>query len=61
MFNQEGKVLYDEAANRAWETAMGAALSPEVELIRIDAHINEAAFADAVIETFLRLRQVAGS
>lgn len=61
MFNQEGKVLYDEAANRAWETAMDAALSSEVELIRIDAHINEAAFADAVIETFLRLRQVAGS
>jgi uncharacterized protein (UPF0261 family) len=59
MLNREGKVLYDEAANRAYTEAMEQALSPEVELIRIDAHINDRAFADATVDTFLRLREAA--
>lgn len=56
MLNRPGKVLYDEAANRAfWET-LEPLLSPDVELIKVEAHINDRPFADAVVETFLRLR-----
>jgi uncharacterized protein (UPF0261 family) len=56
MLNREGKVLYDEASNRAFVEALKPALSPEVELIEIDAHINDRVFADAVVDTFLRLQ-----
>ncbi|MGD8399245.1 MAG: Tm-1-like ATP-binding domain-containing protein [Anaerolineae bacterium] len=56
MLNREGEVLYDEVANRAYLQAMKASLSPKVELIEVDAHINDRAFADAVVDTFLRLR-----
>ncbi len=56
MLNREGGVLYDEAANRAFAEAMRAALSPEVELVELDAHVNDRAFAGAVVDTFLRLR-----
>jgi uncharacterized protein (UPF0261 family) len=56
MLNREGQVLYDEASNRAFLQAAREALAPEVELIEIEAHINDRAFADAVVDTFLRLR-----
>jgi len=58
MLNRQGGVLYDEVANRAFAEAMRATLSPEVELIELDAHINDRAFADAVVDTFLRLREL---
>jgi uncharacterized protein (UPF0261 family) len=57
MLNRQGEILYDEAANLAYAEAMEQALSPEVELIRIDAHINDRAFAEATVDTFLRLRE----
>jgi uncharacterized protein (UPF0261 family) len=60
MLNREGGVLYDEAANRAFVEGMRETLSPEVELIELDAHINDRAFTDAVVDTFLRLREVQG-
>jgi len=56
MLNRRGQVLYDEAANRAFAAAMETSLIPEVELISLDAHINDPAFAAAVVDTFLRLR-----
>jgi len=58
MLNRQGGVLYDEAANRAFAEAMRETLSPQVELIDLDAHINDRAFADAVVDTFLRLREL---
>jgi uncharacterized protein (UPF0261 family) len=61
MLNRRGQVLYDEAANRAFATAMAESLLPEVELVSLDAHINDAAFAAAVVDTFLRLRGRASS
>jgi uncharacterized protein (UPF0261 family) len=60
MLNRVGQVLYDEASNMAYVEAMQDALSPAVELIQIDAHINDRAFADAVVDTFLRLRKARG-
>jgi uncharacterized protein (UPF0261 family) len=56
MFNRPGQVLYDEAANRAYVDALRETLAPEVELIEVEAHINDRAFADAIVDTFLRLR-----
>jgi uncharacterized protein (UPF0261 family) len=56
MLNREGQVLYDEAANRAFLEATREALAPEVELIEVDVHINDRAFAEVVVDTFLRLR-----
>jgi uncharacterized protein (UPF0261 family) len=56
MLNREGQVLYDEASNMAYVEAMEEALSPAVELVKVDAHINDRAFADAAVDTFLRLR-----
>lgn len=60
MLNRRGQVLYDEAANRAFATAMEESLLPQVELISLDAHINDPAFATAVVDTFLRLRAATG-
>lgn len=56
MLNRPGQVLWDEPANRALAAAMKETLLPGVELISLDAHINDASFAAAVVETFLRLR-----
>jgi uncharacterized protein (UPF0261 family) len=58
MLNHEGKVLYDEASNMAYVEAIEQTLSPDVELIQVDAHINDRKFADATVDTFLRLREV---
>jgi uncharacterized protein (UPF0261 family) len=57
MLNREGEILYDEAANMAYAEAMDQALSPEVRLVKMDVHINDRAFADATVDTFLRLRK----
>jgi uncharacterized protein (UPF0261 family) len=56
MLNREGKILYDEVSNQAFVEAARQSLSPDVELITMDVHINDRAFADAVVDTFLRLR-----
>ena len=56
MLNREGEILYDEASNRAFAEAMEEALRPAVEFITVDAHINDRAFAQETIATFLRLR-----
>ena len=57
MLNREGHVLYDEPSNLAYVESMRQTLEPEVKLIEIGAHINDRAFADAVVETFLRMRE----
>lgn len=60
MFNRQGQVLYDEAANMAYVETMRRELSPEVELVEVDAHINDPEFAEVTVKTFLRLREAAG-
>ena len=59
MLNRQGEVLYDEVSNQAFAQAMEEALQPEVEFITLDAHINDRAFAEATVATFLRLRSSA--
>jgi uncharacterized protein (UPF0261 family) len=58
MLNAAGKPLYDAAANRAFAEVMESALSSDVEFLAMAAHINDASFAEATVETFLHLRQV---
>ncbi len=60
MFNREGEILYDEASNMAYIETMRAELSPAVELVEIDAHINDPEFVEAVVNTFLSLREAVG-
>jgi uncharacterized protein (UPF0261 family) len=55
MLNREGEVLYDEASNLAFAEAMEQLLSPDVELVQVDAHVNDREFAGATVDSFLRL------
>ncbi|HBY96107.1 MAG: Tm-1-like ATP-binding domain-containing protein [Ardenticatenaceae bacterium] len=59
MLNRQGQILYDEAANMAYVETMRRELSPEVELIEVDAHINDLEFAEETVRAFLRLREAA--
>jgi uncharacterized protein (UPF0261 family) len=59
MLNRKGKPLYDEESNMAFRDRMQDRLAPDVELIEVDAHINDPEFAEAVVSTFMRLRKAA--
>ena len=60
MLNQTGKPLYDEAANMAFVETMRKEHAPDVELVEVDAHINDADFAQATVNLFLKLREQSG-
>jgi uncharacterized protein (UPF0261 family) len=51
----EGGVFYDPDADTALFQALRSHLAPRVELIEVDAHINDPAFATALTSTFHRL------
>lgn len=55
MIDAEGAVFYDPVADAALFEALRAHLEPQVELIEVDAHINDPAFAAALVTTFHRL------
>ena len=55
MIDAEGAVFYDPIADTALFEALRAHLESRVELIEIDAHINDPAFASALVDTFHRL------
>jgi uncharacterized protein (UPF0261 family) len=55
MLNQPGKPLYDETANMGFVETMRQELDPEVQRVEVDAHINDAEFAQATVELFLQL------
>jgi uncharacterized protein (UPF0261 family) len=61
MLNRQDQVLFDEPSNQAFAEAMEGSLSSEVEFIAVDAHINDRAFADHVVDAFLRLRGLSTS
>ena len=55
----EGGQLYDPEVDRAFAQELRKRLAPEIQVIEVDAHINEMAFAQAVaeaLETSVRLR-----
>lgn len=53
--NAPEKPLYDPAANDGFATAMRDSLSSGVRLIEKDMHINDAAFADEIVNAFRSL------
>ena len=56
--NVPGGVFWDPEADAAFRAALGAGLREDIPLITLDAHINDAAFADRVADEFLTLMQV---
>ena len=60
MLNREGAPLYDAAANAGYVETMRAELAPDVKRVEVNAHINDAEFADATVQLFLALRSEKG-
>ena len=58
MMNREGMPLYDDAANKGLLDTLRKELSPEVELMEIDSHINDPECAAATVKLFLKLLTV---
>jgi uncharacterized protein (UPF0261 family) len=55
--DMEGLPHWDPEGNQAFINALKGNLSPSVPLVEIDAHINDPAFIDPVIESFLSMIQ----
>jgi uncharacterized protein (UPF0261 family) len=51
----EGKPFYDPGADRALFETLRRSLSPAVRMVELDAHINDAAFAETVSAEMLAL------
>ena len=51
----EGQPFYDPAANQALLDALREHLLPQVRLVALDLHINDAAFAEAAVAELLAL------
>lgn len=59
--NRSGGVFYDPEADAAFLAALRAELRPDILLIEVDAHINDPAFADAVVGLFQQVMAQAAS
>ncbi len=55
MLDREGEPFHDPAANAALFAALREHVRPPVELVELDLHINDAAFADAAFERLVAL------
>ncbi len=55
MLDREGEAFHDPAANAALFAALRERVRPPVELVELDLHINDTAFADAVFERLVAL------
>lgn len=55
LYDSPGGPLYDEAANRAMFDEICRTLRSDIPVVRLDAAINDAAFATRVAEDFLKL------
>jgi uncharacterized protein (UPF0261 family) len=53
--DREGQPFHDAAADAAFLRSLRAALSPEIALTELDAHINDPAFADECVRQLLSL------
>ncbi len=50
-----GAPLWDPDANRAFISELKTGLNPQFEIIEVNAHINDTAFAEAVVDTLNRM------
>jgi uncharacterized protein (UPF0261 family) len=59
-YDVEGGPFWDPEADAAFAGALRAALRARVPVIEVAAHINDPAFADAVISVYDRMRSEHG-
>jgi uncharacterized protein (UPF0261 family) len=57
-FDQEGGVFWEPETDAAFAPALKASLRPEIEVIEVEAHINDPLFAEMVVEVLDRLMQL---
>jgi uncharacterized protein (UPF0261 family) len=55
--NRPGGVFWDPEADAALTAELKANLRPGIPLVTVDAHLNDAAFADRVAEEFIKLME----
>ena len=55
MMNRKGMPLFDDQANQGFLDVLKKELSPEVELLEIDYHINDPECAASTVELFLKM------
>ncbi|MFN8526048.1 MAG: Tm-1-like ATP-binding domain-containing protein [Chloroflexota bacterium] len=48
-YDQEGRVFFDPAADRAFVDGLRAAIGDRVPIVEIDAHVNDPAFASTAV------------
>jgi len=56
-FDQEGGVFWEPEADAAFAPILKASLKTEIEVIEVEAHINDPPFAETVVEVLDRLMQ----
>ena len=55
MLDREGEPFHDPEADAALFDTLRRHIRPPVELVELDLHINDTAFADAVFERLIAL------
>jgi uncharacterized protein (UPF0261 family) len=56
-FDEEGGVFWEPETDRVFALALKASLKPEIEVIEVEAHINDPLFAETMVEVLDRLMQ----
>lgn len=51
-FDEEGGGFWEPETDEAFAPALKANLKPEIEVIEVEAHINDPLFAETVVEVF---------
>ena len=53
--NREGHELWDPVGNQVFIRTLKAKLAPAIDVEEVDAHINDPAFIDRVVASYLAL------
>ncbi len=56
--DMEGKPLWDEKCDRVFLDVMREKLRKDIEIVEVDAHINDQMFADAVVNNLLSMLKI---
>jgi uncharacterized protein (UPF0261 family) len=57
-FDEEGGVFWEPETDAAFAPALKASLKSEIEVIEVEAHINDPLFAETMVEVLDRLMQL---
>ena len=55
MYSNKGGELYDPEADRAFIDALKKQLKPHINVVEVDAHINDPVFADTIAPLLLEM------